>query len=158
MAIAVQRRAPGTGSALVARRGAILEVRASGALQQIPRRGGEIAQLTGGSGNERLREDRVAPADQRMGGEFGVAHSRTHSHRAVLELAHFVQRQLGDIHQQLGAGDAELHVVHQVRPAREKRGVGPGADEHHRLLGIGGALVVERLHPAACSIAATMPT
>ncbi len=61
--IALDGGAAGAGDALVAGgEGGVHEVVAAGALQEVAAGGGHVAQLRGGSGEQRLREQRVLRA------------------------------------------------------------------------------------------------
>ena len=99
-----------------------------------------------------------------MGGEVAVADVRADSeHRAVgaLYLLHAVERQVAHVDEAVGAGDAELEVVHEVGAAGQEPRTGVGADQGDGLGGVGGADVVVLLHaslPAASRTAARMPT
>jgi hypothetical protein len=153
-----ERRAARARIALVARRGAVLEVQAARALQQVAARGGEVAQLAGRPGDQRLRQRRVALAHQRVRRQVGVAHRRAEAQPAAVQLLHLAERQPRDVDQQRGRGDPELHVVDEVGAAGQIRGVRALRDERDGARGVVRALEVEGPHRAACSIAATMFT
>lgn len=72
--VARDRGAAAAGLAFVAGNGDVLEIGAAGALQQVASGGREVAQLTRSSGQQRLRENRIAAANRPVGGEIAVAH------------------------------------------------------------------------------------
>ena len=70
--LALAGRAAGARRALVARLRDVLEVGAAGALQQVAADGGDVAQLPRGAGQQRLRQQRVALAHDRVRGQRAV--------------------------------------------------------------------------------------
>ena len=154
--VAADRRAAAARHALVAGGGDVLEVHATGALQQVARRCREIAQLTRRGGQECASEDRIAAADDGVHGEVAVADVGTHPKAAVGQLLDLGERQMADVDDERGLDDAELHVVDEVGAAREEHGVGPVGDGGDGVGDARGAVVVEGDHWAAWWMAARM--
>jgi hypothetical protein len=154
--LALAGRAAGSGRALVARLGDVLEVRAARALEQVAADRGEVAQLPGGALEQRLREQRMAPADELAGREVAVADRRADPQAAFRRLLDPVVRQPGDVDQVGRPLDAEPHEVDEVGPAAEVHHAG-ALGRSDGAGGLRGALVRERLQGAACAIAATIP-
>ena len=143
---AVKGRAARSGLALVTGRGEVLEVDAARPLHEVPGRRGEIAQLRGGSREQRPRQHRVALADQGITRQLGIADRRSDSHPAVGQLLHPAEPQPGDIHEQARASDAQLHVIDEVSAAAEKHGVRASGDRGHSSRDVQCALVGELTH------------
>ena len=153
---ALDRRAAGAGRALVAGLGDVLEVAATGALQQVAADGRGIAQLPGGAGQQRLGQHRIALPDPRVGGEVAVAGAGADAQAAV-GLLDPGRQQPGHVHQQVRRLHPEFHQVDQVGAAGEELRV-RAAGQRDGAGRVGGPDVVERLHraaPASCT-AATM--
>jgi hypothetical protein len=90
-------------------------------------------------------------------GEVAVADGGADAQPAAGQLLDVVVRQSGDVDEDVRALDAELHEVDEVRPAAEVAGARSGrVEERERAGGVPGALVGERLHPAASEMAGTM--
>ena len=102
---------------------------------------------------QRLREERVALAHARVGGEVAVAHGGADA-QAVARLGD-LGVQPGDVDEPGRPLDAEPHQVDQVGPAAEIARLRPGGRDRGRR--VARALVGERPHRAASAIAATMP-
>ncbi len=157
--VAADRRTPASRCALVARGRHVLEIDAAGALQQVAGGRREVAQLPRRPGEQGLGQHRVVPADRRVGGKVAVAHPRPDPHAALRQRLDLVERQPGHVDKQVGARDAELHVVDEVGAGAEKRRTRAARDPRHGTRGVGGALVFKRVHDAAAArIAATMLT
>src|SRR5581483_11857018 len=75
--------AAGAGLALVARLRHVLEVRAARALQQVPARRREVAQLPRRAGEHGLRQHRIPRANAQIGGEVAVADAGADVERAA---------------------------------------------------------------------------
>ncbi|GHF84712.1 hypothetical protein GCM10018787_36940 [Streptomyces thermodiastaticus] len=151
-----QRAAAAARLPFVARLVHVLDIRAAGALQQVPGRGGRVAQLAGGAREQRLRQRRVTAAHQRMGRQVAVAHHGPHPQRTAGQLLDAVQRQPAHVDQGGGLLHPELHKVHQVGAARRMARPGARGEDLGRLLDGARADVRERFHRATSSTASTM--
>jgi hypothetical protein len=154
--LALDRRAAGARPALVARLRDVLEVGAARALQQVAGDRGEVAQLPGRARQQRLGEQRVLAADERIGGQVAVAHRAADAQPAVGCALDRGVRQARDVDEVRGPLDAQPHEVDQVGATAEVADLRPRRCRH-RGGGVGRALVGELPHRAACSIAATIP-
>ena len=113
-----------TRVALVARRErAIGEVATTRALQQIAANARHIAKLWRCTREQRLRQQRIAFADDAVVGELAVAHQCTHPHASVGELGDPIQRQAVDVNHSRGLLHVALHEVEQIGSAGEEPGI-----------------------------------
>ena len=152
------RRAPAARHALVARLADVLEVVAARALQEVAADRREVAKLPRGSLEERGREQRIALAHERIGGQLGIAERRAEEQSALARLLDGAAAgQPPDVDEQSGRLDAEAHEIDEIRAAAEKATVRLPVEQGDGGLGVRGARVVERPH-AALSIAATRLT
>ena len=156
---AAERGAAAAGHALVARQVGVVEVGAAGSLQQVAGRGCLVAQLPGGTRQERARENAIVAAHDGMGGQIGVAYPGADPQAAFRSGFDLVQRELVDIDEVRGRLDLQLHQVEEVRAARDELGA---LDPCSRGGGLGGRarpFVGEGLHrfaPATSVIASWM--
>ena len=116
----VARRAAAAGLALVARHRGVVEVIATGALQQVAAGTGHVAQLRRRPGEDGLGQQRVTLLDQRVPGQVGVTHQRTDTQAPLGGLLNVMQRQAGDVDQVLGMADVFFHQVQQVGATGDK--------------------------------------
>ena len=79
----VERGAAGTRLAFVAGLGRVVEVRAAGALEEVAGSRRPVAQLPGGAGEQRPRQDAVIAPNALVGREIGVAHQRADAQPAL---------------------------------------------------------------------------
>jgi hypothetical protein len=151
------RRAAGAGLALVAGRGRVVEIIAAGPLEQVAARGGRVAQLRRGAGQDGVAQERVAVRDAVVVGDLGVGGERPDPQAAALVLD-LVQRQAGDVDQPARLLDLVLHQVDQVGTAGDEACA--VAEGLHRLRHRAGADVIEAVHRAppcmTSSMASTM--
>jgi hypothetical protein len=153
--MSVARRTARARSALVARLGDVLEVRAARALQQVAADGRDVAQLPRGAGQQGGREQRIALPHRAIGGEVAVADGGADPQPAAGEVVDVRVWQPRDVDEALGRLDAELHEVDQVRAPAEVHRAGLGHGRHCTRR-VGRALVCERPHRATSAIAGTM--
>jgi hypothetical protein len=154
--IALQRWTPRPRHSLVARLGDVLEVQTAGALEEIATHGGHVAQLARSTVQHGAGEHRQLPSDHVVGDEVAVADAGADPDAAGVGRLDAVEREAGDVDQQLGRLDAELHQVDQVGAAGEeggRRGAGHRLDGSRR---VGGPFVGEPSHRAMSRIAGTM--
>ena len=154
-----KRGTAAAGLAFVARLVGVIEIRATGALEQIAGGRRLVAQLAGGARKQRAREHAIVAPHALVGGEIGVAHQRADAQPAVGRRFDLVEREAVHVDQVRRRFDLELHQVEQVGAARNELGA---LDARAGGRGLGGrfrALVGEGFHaflPATSVIASTM--
>ncbi|KPZ03471.1 sensory box/GGDEF domain/EAL domain-containing protein [Pseudomonas syringae pv. spinaceae] len=146
--------ATGAGLALVARHAGVVEVIATGALQQVTARAGHVAQLRRGTRQHGLAQQRITRFDQRVIRKVGVAHQRTDHQPARRRLADIAQRQAGDINQVLGLGNVFFHQVEQIGAARNKACGGPAKVDGRA--DVGRLAVGKRVHEFTSGLGAAL--
>ncbi len=152
-------RAAAAGLAFVARLVGVVEIRATGALEQIARGRRLVAQLTRGAREQRARKQAIVAPHTLIGGEIGVAHQRADAQPTLGRRFDLVEREAVDVDQMRRRLDLELHQVEQVGAARNELGA---LDARGGGCSVGGrvrALVGEGFHaflPATSVIASTM--
>jgi hypothetical protein len=114
----------------IAARGGVVEVGAAGALQQIAADGSFVVQLTRGSGQQRLGEDRVACSSVAIGGEVGIGRLGADPEPTVRLRLNRLQGQPADIDQMGRPLDLELHQVEQIGAAADVGSAGFGRGDH----------------------------
>ncbi|PAV66104.1 hypothetical protein WR25_17475 [Diploscapter pachys] len=140
----VTSRATAARCPFVARCRRVVEVEAAGALQQIAASAGHVAQLRGGTGQDRLGEQRIALFNERVPGQLGIADQRADAQPTVRSGGNITQRQVIDVDQLSGAGDILFHQIEQVGATGDKTCARPC--ELHSLVDAGGFGVGERRH------------
>ncbi len=83
----------------------VLEVDAAGALQQVPACGGDIAELTGGAREHRLRQHRVPGPDPAVGGEIAVRDRGADPQPATVVVLDPAGGKPADVDEQVRRGD-----------------------------------------------------
>ena len=132
--------------ALVAGSGGVLKVHTAGPLQQVPSGRGDVAQLAGGPGQQRLAQDGVALPDGPISRHVAVGHGGTDAQTPVGQLFDPIRGDPPDVDEQVGCRDPEPHVVDEVRTAGQVHRV-RRRDEHRDGAGyVRGPFVAERLH------------
>jgi hypothetical protein len=126
-----------------------------GLVQQVAARRGAVAQLAGRPLDERRGEEPVALAHQRMRGEIAVADAAADVQAACVGRLDLVGHQPPHVDEQARRLDAQPHQVDEVRTAAEEPRVGFVRQQRHRAGGVVGALVAERPHRPASTIAGT---
>ena len=157
--VAADRSAAGTRLAFVARRRQVVEIGAACALQEIAADGRHVAQLLRGACHDRARKHRIAPLDQRVVGEIGVAHERADAKAAAGRLLHFVQGKLGDVDQLGRPLDVHLHEIDKIGATGNEFCAWACGHEAHRIRDVAGTRILEADHdgrPITCWMAATM--
>jgi len=142
----VTRTATGARLALVAGRGGVVEVVATGALQQVAAGAGHVAQLRRCPGKNRLAQQRIALFDLRVPGQVGVANQRTDAQAALGGLLDLAQRQAVDVDELAGLQHILFHQVEQVGAAGDVAALRPVQGDG--LVDTFGALIAERRHCA----------
>ncbi len=111
------------GIALITGSCAIVEVSATGPLQQIAANGGGVAKLGGRSGQKRLSDGRKALGKSPVASEVSVADQRSDPHAAVGKVLDAVKvRKAADVNKSIRAADAALHQVEKVGAGGQKGG------------------------------------
>jgi hypothetical protein len=111
-------RASGAGRPPIAREHRVAEVRAAGALQEVARDRGHVANLHRGARAQGLRDDGVAVPDQRVIREVLHPLERADADAAAAG-RHAAQRQRGDVDEPRGRSLAVLDQRDEVGPARD---------------------------------------
>ena len=115
--------AAAAGFTFVARRTGVVEVVAARTLQQVAAGACHVAQLRRCTGQDRLRQQWVTLADERVPRQVRVADQRADQYPARFRRLDAVKFQPCNIDQSLGPLDIFLHQVDQVGPAgNETRG------------------------------------
>jgi hypothetical protein len=126
----------------------VVEIGAARALEQIAGRGGAVAQLHGGAGQQRARQHRVILPHALVRGQVGVAHQRADAQAALRRGLDLVQRQAVHVDQMLRRFDLQLHQVQQIGAAGDEAAA-RRAEGGRRRLGRGlRALIGECPHAA----------
>jgi hypothetical protein len=144
--IALARRAARAGRSFVAGLRDVLEVHAARALKQVAARRGQVAQLVGGTGQECLRQRRVAPPDHGVGSQVVVAHARSDAHAGVGQLLDPVGDDAPDVDEDVRPLDVQLHKVDQVGAAGQEGGLRLAGQQVDRSACVGRQFVAERPH------------
>jgi len=95
--VALARWAPSPRRPFIAGQGNILEVDATSPLQEVPSGRGEVAQLPGGAGEQRLREQGETRPDDPIGGEVAVPCRRADSRASIGQRLDPVVGQVGHV-------------------------------------------------------------
>src|SRR5471032_3332086 len=137
--------------ALVAGLIRVIEVRATGALQQVAGGGGDIAQLAGSAGEQGAGEHRIVLSDPRVGSQVGVSYQCSDSQTTLRRGFNPVKSKAIDVDQVRRRLDVQLHQVQQIGAAgndlravdlrRQCRGFGLGL----------GARIGKGSHALACA-------
>jgi hypothetical protein len=98
-----------------------------------------IAELRGGTGDDGLRQERVALADEGMVGGFRVRRQGADRDAAVRRLD-LGQLQTREVHELVGTFDVLFHQIEDIRPARQE------FRQRVRRDGAGGGVGVARAH------------
>lgn len=117
---AANRRTAGAGRTLVARRGAVVEIHAAGALQQVAAIAGHVADLWRGTGQNRRAQQRVACLNLGVIGGVGIACECTQTQTARRVGGDLAQWQAVDVHQLAGPHQLQLHQVSEVGAAGDQ--------------------------------------
>ncbi|MNN24452.1 hypothetical protein D3C81_1378860 [compost metagenome] len=132
---AVDGRATAAGLAFVAGLVGVVEIRATGALQQVAGGARHVAQLAGCAGEQGPGQHCVVFAHAHVGGEVGISDQGANAQTTVIGGFDPVQACPVDVDQVGGGLDLELHQVEQVGAAcNEARTVDLGGEGG----GIGG--------------------
>ena len=157
--VPLDRGTPRSGHALVARRRHVLEVDATGALEEVAGRGGLVPDLAGGAGEQGAGHDGIPAADEGVRGEVAVAHRRPDAEGAVGGLLHLAEGQPTDVDEAGRRGDTQLEVVDEVAATGDEGRPVVGRDGGDGRVDVDGPLVCEGPHREAASrMAATMLT
>ena len=113
----VDRRASRARLALVARHGGVAEVHASRALEQVPTRCRNVAELGRRAREKRFRQHAIVAYDRRIVRQCRVAYERADSQPSLLHALDRVQSQLVDVDEVRRSLDAEFHQVDERRAA-----------------------------------------
>lgn len=138
--------AAGTRFPLVAGLGHVLEVRATGALEEVPAGGGDVAQLPGRAGEEGLGQGGVAGPDEGVHGQISVGYTGFDPEPSGGQFPDVVERQPGEVDEGVGGLHVVLHEVDQVGAAADVAGAGVARVGGRRFLEAGGPYVGEGLH------------
>ena len=113
------RAATAARLAFIARHRGVVEILAARALQEIAAVRGHVAELPRGAGHDRLREQRIIAANQRMIGRVGVRRQRADRDAAArrLDLGELQAREVDQLVRPL---HVLLHQVEDVGPAGEE--------------------------------------
>ena len=156
---AADGRAAAAGLAFVAGLVGVVEIGATGALEQVARGRRLVAQLARGAREQRAREQAIVAPHAGIGGEIGVAHQRADAQPSLGGRFDLVERQPVDVDQMRWCLDLELHQVEQVGAAGNELGTLDASGCRRSLGGRVRALVSEGFHaflPATSVIASTM--
>jgi len=116
-----------SGRTFVAGAGRVVEIAATGPLQQIAAEGGRIAQLGGSAGEQRLRNGGITAREIRVMREVGVARQRADTHIAIVQALDAVESgQARNVDEPRRAHDPALHQIQKVGAGGEIGGAGRG--------------------------------
>ena len=116
----VECRTARPGFSLVARRDAVAQVRAAGALAQVAAHRGHVPQLLRRAQQQRPRDGRISLDDARRARHVAHPRERTDVQAAVEPVLHSVQRQVVDVDEMGGGRDPGADQVDLVRAAGEE--------------------------------------
>jgi hypothetical protein len=158
----LERRAAGARLALVAGRDPVAQICAPRTLAEVAAHRGHVPQLLGGAEEQGLGDRRIPLGHP--GGPRHVAHARQcpDVQTAVGQIVDGREREVVDVDEMVGAGDAGADEIDLVRAAREEGAGRVLARQRDRILHTGGAAVAERPHAPppswsrTCRIAARM--
>ncbi|OFA00968.1 hypothetical protein DUPY_22520 [Duganella phyllosphaerae] len=150
--------ATGAWRTLVAGLVGIVEIWTAGALQQVAGRGGLVAQLRAGAGQQGPRQHAVIAPHGGIGRQVGIAHQGADAQAALGRGFDAVQAQAVDVHQVGRRFDLELHQVEQVGAACNEARAGSAGRDGCRFGNCGGALIGKGSHERlpATSVMASM--
>ena len=136
----------------------IVEIQAAGPLEDVAADRRHVADLRGGTGEQRTREHRVAAAYERMGGKGGVPDRGIDQQSAALAFPDGAA-QVADVHQFARLVDILAQQIDEVGPAAQEPCPAPGTRDG--IGPIGRANIAEWHHHTASasmsSIASTIP-
>jgi hypothetical protein len=153
----LHRGAAGAGLALVAGGCLVVEIQTAGALHQVSPDRRHVPKLPGGAMQDRLGQNRISSANQRVRGQATVAHQCPDPKPPVGKLLDSVQGQPADVDHRLRPLDALTHQIDQVGATGQELCPRLGGDRLQGRVHVRSAEVGKRLHRATSSIAATMP-
>src|SRR5581483_4231350 len=94
--------------------------------EQVTAYGSHIAELGGSPREQRLGEEGVLPADERVPGQVAVADEGADADPAAGERFHLVHRKGVDVDDPFGFLDGEFHEIDEVGAAADIAGGGAG--------------------------------